>query len=328
MKKKTAIRIIEWIILIPLSCAAYHCTLSETERYIKNTVEIPRGNIVHVDTRTESDIKNGSPEHPFKNINHAIDFSKDNNSYNTILIRPGEYNEALELPDEIAIIGYGGRAVIKNPSTGNNKTITAGNNIFLANLKLVQGKYGIFIPTDKSAILYNVIITHSSKWGIYNEEHSSIDSGRLAVINSQVNCSAHQGLYLQQGTFYMNNSKVNENGEEGIDLHVKMRSVIKNSEIVKNGEGGIETEFGGNGLLIENTIVKENGASGINLQSFEEDATVVIRDNLIKDNIDFGIRCAIHSKIKSPYFSKMICLEGINKIYKNGKERIDPNCSL
>ncbi|MEA1926267.1 MAG: right-handed parallel beta-helix repeat-containing protein [Patescibacteria group bacterium] len=326
MKKKTVIRIIEWIILIPLSCAAYHYTLSETGHYIENTIEIPHGNIVHVDMRTDNNIKNGSPEHPFKNINDAIDFFENNDSYKTILVRPGEYNETLELPDDIAIIGLEGRAIIKNPATGNNKTVTAGNNIFLANLELTQGKYGLFIPVDRSVTLYNVAVTHSSKWGIYNEKHSSIDSGKLAMVNSQVNCSARQGLYLQQGTFYMNNSKVSENGEEGIDLHIKMRSVIKNSEIIKNGEGGIETELGENNLVVESTVIKENGSSGINLQSFEEDATIVIRDDLIKDNTDFGVRCAIHSKIKSPYFSKMINFEGINRIYKNGKDRIDPNC--
>lgn len=327
MKRKTFARIIFWIIFIPLIYFAYKTVIKEVTEYVQQKIEIPRNGIVCVDARSKSDVRNGSFEHPFKTINKAIEFQKTDLSFNKILVKRGEYTEKLILPDNVSLIASGGRAKIKNLEIDKGSTITVGNNNLIANIDVLYGRYGIRVPSNRSVTLLNVSISNSSKWGIYSEKNENIESGKITMINSQVHHCTRQGLYLQKGTFYMNNSKATENGEEGIDLHTEMNSVIKNSQIIKNGEGGIETELGSVDLFVENTLIEENGASGINLQSFRKDSTVTLKNNTIKNNEHFGIRCALHSPIKSPYFSKAIKLNGQNKIFGNGKEQIDPNCS-
>lgn len=148
----------------------------------------------------------------------------------------------------------------------------------------------------------------------------------MKVVSSEISKNENQGLYLNKCSFYLNNSQVFENGEEGIDLHVGMKSTIKNTSIFSNKEGGIETELGSMKLSIENCQIKNNGASGVNIQSFEGNSSVSIKNTAISENTDFGLRCAIHAPFASPYFSKMIAVAKDNKISANGKENIDPNC--
>lgn len=327
MKKKTIIRIIEWVILVPLFYYGYAYSNQELNRYLLEELEVPRRNIVHVDEGSVSNWENGSFEHPFRKIGAALDFIENNNSFRTILVAPGEYEEALVLPDNINLFGFQGVPTIKGLENS-SKIITPGNENLLTNIRVVNGKYGIYIPKDNSVTINNVLIESSARWGIYNEKHSEIGSARLWMINSKVRYVDNQGLYLQKGTFYMNNSVSSENGEEGVDLHVEMKSVIKNSLVLKNGEGGLETELGNIDLYIENSTFRENGSSGVNLQSaYNSESKVVLKNNIIEKNKDFGIRCAIHSDIDRPYFPPRLTIEESNQISENGKEGIAPYCS-
>ncbi len=320
-------KIVFWILIPAAAYTAYVYSTKYIDSYVENNIEVPRNNILVVDQNASSMLHNGSFEHPFTSIQQALAFKIEHQAFDILFVHPGEYIESLVLPDNITMIGRSDGVVIKNPEGPHGKTIIPGKQTVLINLTITDGNYGIYIPKDIGPVtLFKCTIQFSDKWGIYNEKHEQTEMTKLSLIESIVTKSARQGLYLQKGTFYMHNSKVNENGEEGIDLHAEMNSEIKNSQIIANGEGGLETELGNITLTIENCAIQKNGSSGINIQSFGDDSRVLIKNSIIGNNQDFGIRCALHSKIKSPYFSRMMKIDIDNRIFENGKARIDPNC--
>lgn len=322
-------RIIFWTIIAITTWVAHSHATDHIEKHIRNEIEIPRGNIIVVDQNSSSPISNGSFEHPLKSIEEALIIISEHDEFETIFVYDGEYLETIVLPDNINLFGIGDNIVIKNPEGTSGETVTPGNNTLLSNIKILEGKYGLYIPRNTGPVtLLNCSVESAGKWGIYNEKHEDAPETKLSLIGSTVTKNERQGLYLQKGYFYMNRSKANENGEEGIDLHIDMKIEIKNSEVVGNGEGGLETELGNIDLKISNNIFKNSGSSGINLQSFGDKSKVLIKNNTIEENENFGVRCAIHTKEVAPYFSRMITIENNNTFNKNGKENIDPNCKF
>lgn len=304
---------------------------SEIINYIENDLEIPRGGIVFVDNFHRNSEGNGSIERPFKTINLALDFTKENRSFKIIRVRKGVYEETLILPENIIISGETdgkGKILtsIRPLVARGEKTIIANNNNRLLRLSIEDGKYNLYIPKDKTrVILSECKIAKASKWGIYNEEHTT-NTPTLDIVKTLVTENKRQGAYLQKSTVTITDSAFIKNGEEGIDLHVGMNTFIQNVEVIENLEGGLETEIGNIDLVIQNSKFIGNGSSGINLQSFEEDSVVEILNNTIEKNTDFGIRCALHAPIKSPYFKRMVGISDDNIFRENGKVKIDPNC--
>ena len=195
-----------------------------------------------VDNSVPQKYGNGSLERPFDSISKALQFVQDNPAFEIVLVSEGIYHETLELPEQIILAGFGQDVVIKNPDIGQKNTVTTNEDSTLLNLNIQGGKYGIYIPknTGKTSVS-GCSVSKASHWGIVNEQHDSIEDNSLIVSNSTITQNERQGLYLRKGTFRLTNSKVIKNGEEGVDLHLEMKSTIANSTISENGEGGIET---------------------------------------------------------------------------------------
>ncbi len=347
--------LLRWILILLVLFLTYLFFAGQVKLYMAKNIEKPRNGAVFVDQNSRSFFHNGSPERPFLTIGKAIEFVQQNPEFSNIFVRPGLYEESLILPRDINLAGQGENITIINPETGSEETITALGKSILSNLRIEGGRYGLFIPPQgKDVIINNCTITDARQWGIYSdeieEENNEEEEGEkddeedkldleeipqettsttLSIIKSQISNNDRQGAYLQKGFLYVNDSEFFQNGEEGVDLHVGMESFIKNSRIFENGEGGIETELGNVALVVENCVVEKNGASGINIQSFEKESIVLIKNNQIKENAGFGVRCAIHHKpFFSPYFSKMLTIEKDNRFEGNGRSAIDPACNL
>ncbi|MBT3355887.1 right-handed parallel beta-helix repeat-containing protein [bacterium] len=300
--------------------------------YVINELLIPQKGIVFVNQSSKNNLENGSVEYPFKKISSALESIEKETSLKIIKIKKGIYEENLILPENIILSGetdYKNNILtIIQPLDllDKGKVIFANNHTKLLNISVENGKYNVYIPQDKTGILIsNCKISKATKWGIFNEIHST-SKPTLDIVKTHITKNRRQGVYLQKSTVTIKDSYLKENGEEGVDLHAGMKTYISNIEVIGNGEGGLETEIGNIDLVIENSIFLQNGASGINLQTFEGNSIVQISNNLIAKNVDFGIRCALHAPIKSPYFTKMVEISSDNVFEGNGKSSIDPIC--
>jgi len=286
-------------------------------------------NSIFVDKNSSESKELGTPLKPFKTISQGLDFIKQNQGVENIYIKPGQYQGIIEIPTGVNLLAHQSETFITNNSLDEKTLLLNGNNT-INGLTVQGGRYAIFIPEEaKKIIIKNSKIENASWYGVYNKKHPEINEEySLTIENSEISGNYRQGLYLQKGIFVMTNSKALNNGEEGVDLHADMTSIIRNSEISNNGEGGIETELENINLTVEDSLIENNGSSGINLQSAGDNSYVKISGNKINKNSDFGIRCALHSKISRPYFTKAFETypSKINTFSSNGKTPIDPNC--
>lgn len=309
-----------------------------SHNYIENelTQELqkPITGIIFVDQNNSQATETGSLNYPFKTINSALNYRKENDLKNlsTIIIAPGTYEEIIEVPQNTTLFGNtenDKKINIINSNPANN-TLTANNNTNLINLNITGGRYTIFIPYNTKTTIINSIISDAAKFGLVmnkneNKEGYTDENREESIINesieeleklplvrfsrSTVQGSDDQGMYLKDGHIEIINSKIINNGEEGIDLHPHMYAKIINNQITENGESGIESEIEDNILMIEDNQIDNNIKNGIGLLTAHGVGKIVIKNNSIQGNQRFGIRCARHTDPPDeprPFFASTI----------------------
>ncbi len=318
------------ILIIALLLVGVFIIYQAIQLYITRVIEIPREGLVVVNKNiSNKTYQNGSVQHPFDRLAKAITFIEKHPEFHIISLGPGTYQGPITLPAKTSLIGAGENTVIEIPATSSKEgtVITTEENNLIAHLKITGGGYGLVIQKDAGkTVLFDITITKAHKWGLLNQADSQANIPQVFLLHSSIVDNKDQGLYLQEGVFYIDDTEIARNGEEGLDLHRGTKTTVKNSNIIANGEGGIEFDLKDGELLIENSIIEKNGSSGVNLQSSGKHFKVLLKNNLIKENHKFGVRCSIHSGFKRGYFVKHITVENNNIIVQNPSGNISPIC--
>ena len=303
---------------------------------------------VYVDYKNNYWVANGSVKYPFKDLPEAVEFVNNSPEFKKIIVNNGRYNGKVELNKGVKIAGSGDQKPIINYPYDNfspeevrlfsqekdskGAVISLKGDNEISNLIIEGGYFGIYLKDNAKALIEDVEIKNSNKFGIYNQQYSDPKPENEFIIkNVKVSRSKTQGIYLQKAHCKILNCEIFDNGEEGADLHSGMTVEIKDSIVRNNGEGGLGTELGENDLTIENNIFKNNASSGINLQSEFENGRVYIAGNKIIENADYGIRCATHSSTQPLYFSRALrnhpsYIRRNNEIWGNVSEDIASRC--
>ena len=338
-KKTTIILWISITIFLGSLFLLLYSNFSIDERAQLVPPEILKEETIFIDKSYEKKNGKGSTRKPFTEIQKGIDAAKEQNK-KTLFIFSGNYQETLFINNDLKIVGQNkeGTTIVgptvepKTETETATITLDSNSNLELHNLQLTKGKHVVKIPEDISAnlVINNCTISGASKFGIYNRSENP--ETKIQISNSLITKNRSQGIYLKKCSFFINDSEVVENGEEGIDFHAGVRAEVKNTIISRNGEGGIETELGDVQILIESCTIENNVKSGINIQSYKRNSNITITKNTIKNNGGYGVRCALHSQFKSPYFKEMVKIEEDNTIIENKKvvkgeiRNIDKNC--
>lgn len=277
----------------------------------------------YVDEDGDND-DDGSADHPFRTIAHAIEEAMDNDSGDrSIEVRSGTYDENVTLGKSVKLSGAGkGKTVIEGKVTMNDKssledlTVDATTGI------------GVLVAEDAGVTIENVEVRGAKSAGIQMDE----GNGSLTLSKSTLKKNG-KGVYVEKGNdIRFSGNTVTENGEEGFDLREKVKGNITGNTISANGEGGIELVVGGADLRISGNTITKNRSSGIATQFYSgasQIGTVTIENNKLTGNGDYGIDCNMPSGGKpSPgYFQKSLAVSG-NTITDNKDGEIDAYCKL
>lgn len=290
--------------------------------------------------------QSGSTTYPFSTIETALLTAQEKN-ITTIIISPGIYNEFLTLPNNIIVYGSGDVTISQETAPLIN-TLTTGDNTKLINLSVSGGKNTILIPHNTSTTLLDTTVSNANNFGIKMEKKQQPPNDKESVTyeifdksddeiaqmplvrfsNVTITKNDNQGMYLRDGRVEIINSKIIENGEEGIDLHPHMHVTISNTDASNNGESGLETEIYDNTVTIENSTFNHNVKNGIALITSMGIGDITLIKNTITDNQRFGIRCAVHKnrpKKPRPFFQSVITREE-NTIENNAEGNIASEC--
>jgi hypothetical protein len=280
----------------------------------------------------------GAIDAPFKTISAAIEQARATNGPDTVIVAAGTYEEFFRLPASTTLIGDGrDRTFIVNPDANENYTIYLEDGTSLLNLTVRSGKHPLFIPAHTKTSVHGVTVEDGNTHGIFTEPSTRITFPEYEeaigkntekknalpqesydvlaqlppVMFSDVTVQNNdrQGLYLQDARVVLQNSIVQDNGEEGIDLHPDMHATIRDNDVRNNGESGLESEIQNNSVLIENNVFARNGTNGVAFNSAAGIGDMTLVGNTIKDNDNYGIRCVRQEDPPSeprPFFPTLI----------------------
>ena len=135
-------------------------------------------------------------------------------------------------------------------------------------------------------------------------------------------------MYIRKSQVTIEDSKVRDNGEEGIDIRKSVKATIKDNELEDNGESNIEFKIDDAKIKISDNDIKKAGASGLTAQSYQgRDGEISIFDNDVKKNDKYGLNCAIMQHKPAHGFSSQVSIWG-NEFDDNDKGDIASKCGF
>lgn len=259
--------------------------------------------------------EDGSGDNPFNTLGEAIEAAADNASESRkIFMENGEYEEKSILVNSVKIYGESKMGVIiKN-------TLTMKNDTLIRNITIDGDSPGVVVENNADARIENCNIRNSRGIGI----DASAGSGKVIIKNSNIYNNGLKGIYIQAGRkIEITDNEIYGNRGEGIDIRAKTSGTVAGNKIYSNSESGIELIVGSSSLLINNNTIKNNDASGIATQfynDFSKIGQVQIIENSINGNKKYGIDCSMPSggMPSGSYWKKSIQLAD-NELKKNGK---------
>lgn len=268
---------------------------------------------LYVNKNSASLTEDGTEENPFKTIGSAITAAKANSwDQRSIYISDGTYEEELVLDAPMSLTGQSKIGTIIN-GHGKKRTIEIKETSTINNLTVSEGHTGVFVDAGAGANIESCRVLKTEKMGIEIEKSSTSDSEKVTVIRSEIADGDGKGFYINKRRILIEDNKVENNDEEGIDIRAGVKGNIKKNTIAKNGESGIELILGGSGLKIKSNKIKSNSASGISNQFYKDSkkiGSVKLEKNTIKKNDNYGIQCATPSGGDAPkkYWTESIDL--------------------
>jgi len=224
----------------------------------------------------------------FTSIQEAIDNAPDGS---TILVKPGVYNEILNIKKKITLQGEDKENTIINPISENNKYgIRLGSpGIIIKNLSISNGGPGLYTTAIK-VVVNNVIIEDCN---IYDTPIGvAIFTSKNTIKNCEIWGCKDEGIALI-GTEFSDcsenkiiNCKFHDNCD-GIELQYSSDNKIIDCEIFNNTHTGIDAISSKNDRNeIINCKIYNNTVHGIYLHSSSENQ---ISDCIFSNNLDGDI---------------------------------------
>lgn len=343
--------IIRQLLLLVILSGVWLWALDFMRAEYRETLKKPMPHISYVDAYSAMTEQTGAPLYPFHSIATALEHAATND-INLIIINRGIYHEQLILPENITLFGNGTVKIVRDTKAP-GPTVTLANNTTLFNLHLEGGRDTLSIPAEISTSVIHSTISHADRYGVHMKkkerqevepqlddapalpfyeilERTEEEIAALPLVTFRqiiVMQNDNQGMYLRDGRILLTDSKIINNGEEGIDLHPHMHATIRNTIAQFNGESGLETEIYDNTVLLEGNTFDHNVKNGIGLITSLGIGDIMIINNTITNNKKFGIRCAIHKnkpKKPRPFFRSLVLRE--NNVIENNAYQVAQEC--
>lgn len=288
---------------------------------------------IYVNAKNDSGVENGTENHPYRTIAEGIKAALQNKeSRRKIFVANGNYDGGIVLEKSVELYGENKEKTIIKGS-GQAYAVRMTHQAKIENFSLEKGKTGILVGKNSAVKIEKCQIKNFGKIGI--EIENSKGSAKKAIVkNSQIFGGKGKGVYVHPGkrTIELENNKIYDNGEEGIDLRSGVKGVIKNNKLYKNKENGIELVVGDARLRIFQNEIQNNRASGISLQFYKSApglGNILVKKNKIDRNWEYGIRCGAPSGGNVPvgYWKNSAVLEATS-FSGNRISQFNQDCAL
>jgi len=258
---------------------------------------------------------NGSKEHPFNQIQDAI----DNAMYaDTIRVFNGTYYEHVVVNKLVSLIGNGSEETTIDGEEDGDVVKIASDGVIMSGFTLTNGNNGIFMVSDHNH-LFEINCSHNTFSGIYLFaskniiENNSLSNNKYGIYvwdskdNTFANnsCSNNiRGIYLEQSSNnILTNNNCSQNHDYGIYLLSSKGNIIESNTCNSNSKDGIWLSASNYNMLFNNTCSYNNGGICIVLSRYG-----IFENNTISNNHNgIWLRSSHNNRLMDIMFNNNYC---------------------
>lgn len=230
----------------------------------------------------------GTPEHPFRYIQDAIDSAIDGDS---ICVNQGTYIEHIVIDKRLYIqAGYLGGIIFDGNNMGTTLTITADNTMLCGFVIQHSQSAGILLKANHTQIVYCQIKNNGGPGVYIHGSYNYFESNHIEHnLGNGISASPSLNGPSTHNAFWRNTIRYNGNGDSysdyGIYIYESSNNTITRNTITNNNGSGIFLFYSENDVVVQNTV-NENLENGI---YFSSESHTFCASNTITENGYTGI---------------------------------------
>ncbi|KAA0007572.1 MAG: PKD domain-containing protein [Thermoplasmata archaeon] len=268
---------------------------------------------IYVDGSYPYSTGDGSVDHPYQTIQHAIDVAEDGD---TIYVFSGTYNESLTIDKKLTLQGLdkGNTTIWRNAKHRYTIEISA-DFVTLEDFNIKAGSgcrvAAVYVTSDVVTIQGNTINVTGDTWGVYLDSSDGDTIGSNTVVggkgvyvyssvndaftNNEISNATDAALKFQTSDNAIIYGNLLLNNRFGIYAQSCSSFNITNNTIQDNHLDGVDLYLGSNNIVFRNTVA--GNANGLDMKSDDG----VVWNNTFDDNgiglILAGLGCKVYGNI-------------------------------
>ncbi|MCD6467846.1 MAG: right-handed parallel beta-helix repeat-containing protein [Thermoplasmata archaeon] len=268
---------------------------------------------IYVDGSYPYSTGDGSVDHPYQTIQHAIDVAEDGD---TIYVFSGTYNESLTIDKKLTLQGLdkGNTTIWRNAKHRYTIEISA-DFVTLEDFNIKAGSgcrvAAVYVTSDVVTIQGNTINVTGDTWGVYLDSSDGDTIGSNTVVggkgvyvyssvndaftNNEISNATDAALKFQTSDNAIVYGNLLLNNRFGVYAQSCSSFNITNNTIQDNHLDGVDLYLGSNNIVFRNTVA--GNANGLDMKSDDG----VVWNNTFDDNgiglILAGLGCKVYGNI-------------------------------
>jgi len=266
--------------------------------------------VVFVD-KDASGVEDGTSEHPYQSISHALDNVKDGTE---VHVSQGTYKENITLPKGVKLIGEkkDRGLVVVEANNDNHPTIEMKHQSELDHLTVKGGRHGVRVLEDSRATIYDVVVEKSNRDGIHIDTASLGKKYQVYIGKTDVKNNDRTGVYTEKRTVIIMDSDIVSNKSDGIDFAAGTKAWLEGNRFNNNKGSGAKFTLDGANIWNKKNSFRNNKHEGIEVNAYGVAGTIGFKKTTIVNNDHYGIAKIARTTSGANTFGGIILESGVN----------------
>jgi pectin methylesterase-like acyl-CoA thioesterase len=274
---------------------------------------LAKGDKIYVDDDA-SGTQNGSSNHPYKTISQAL---KKAGKHDEVHIRPGVYEENIEIPEGVDVYGSGENEVILKASDDDEPVVKMNHKTTINKVTIKDGKDGIKVGRDDRVSIIKCVIEDNKRNGVNVREGDIEDKRKVSVTESVIKDNGSAGIYSEKRRIILIDNEITENDGDGIILEAGAKAWLEGNSVKDNEKSGMKFTLDGSEIWTKNNTIRDNKREGIEINAFGGSGRIDINKSKMYKNGRYGIARVQRGFFSSSAWNGFIVQDDV-KFWDNG----------
>lgn len=276
---------------------------------------------VYVDDDASGEMT-GSSSHPFDSIQDAIDKAK--RKHRDVYIRQGTYEENIVIYSNIEVYGSGRDEVVIKAHHDYEPVVEMRDNTNISKVTIKDGRYGVKVKEDDSAVISDCKIIDNDRDGIKAERASREDKYKLEIYDSFIAYNGWNGIYSEQRSANVKNNEIYDNGKDGVEFESKSEFSFEDNSVKDNDGVGLRVTIDESEAWIKNNTFRDNDKQGMEVRANGAYGSIKLKKNKFYKNDSWGIVQIETAPFSDAQWSDSLRILDRNIFWENEKADISP----